>query len=1287
MIIIYKMNNKNEELFNRILNNNRNKRDLGINLKEKKKKNLRQKVDFIKTKNTLILNIEGEKPLIIYKKSPLKKRKLEIQKNNYMSDGGIQKKNKRFFNMITNYSSKKETKNQIIKENNSSKNLKNKRYKSFSFTNKKIKKKKNNFFENEIKESNLIKNKSKGDFKYNLFLKKQKINSEKKELFKQKINININQHLETIKSKKNNTKNNLINNLINASQNYEQLTKNQIQKFFFMGKKLQYLQANNIDLSKSESNLEILKENDEEKNVDKNQKKNENKIIIKRKSDIDKNNSSNKKQKPIIDQFEYIKKINIIHNKSSKKNKSINIFKCYNLIKNENKNLPKSLNINTYKNNNNSLNNEIIGKEEDLFYHKKNKRKKEELKIFTEKRNSKEKKENEEKETIKSKKLYNKFKNLYKLNLENINFMNQQNIRKALNIQSQSNEHYRKRRERNDYYIGIDGSKNDSTFIEPKEYYLTLYQSKQLIINSNIDNNNDDEIKNEYIVNEEKTKKKKYKSGIVKLFIKKLKLFFQKKIFIDFYYMYFRNKYYSHYYLSFKLFIAIIKQYAFQKIYLYYISKRARANKDKNIIYLVEILSLIFKMKVFEKIYKYYQELERNLIKQNLETIIKVIKKAFLEKDFKKLKSHNKIVKKENSEIKEEINEEINEEVNEEINEEVNDEIKDEVNNELNENENFIDNNLNNIYADKLKNIIDEINNTDEDNKTFKNTEIEFDFDDIKNEIESGQIRNDTNINYINIIINNNINNALNKYDIPDEKNTNNEKFLDYEQEEKNEKDNLINNNISENKKNLKEFDELIGEIKQMKSYSECSGLVNESKGSKENNSNNEKNSPKTKSNKVNKNVNISLKKEIKVINIIKEKGNKKEEIKLNNSEENSLKLKNLIKEYNFDNYIDNITEEIIKYICKTEITDKAKLLPNKSNNNEINTISLKQNQNTSSIKNNKNNDFRYKDLSSLGIEHEIINDSKFSLDKSLIFSSSTYSIFNKTTFEKKKELNENFFFDKILPKLIKTIKGILINKYFLIFNYISAPININIKDILTSLNELNTDSIINIYKKELIKDNFDDIIQKKIILNKLNTITNEIRNKFFMESELIYDKILNKCIIDFIIELIKKEKLLYNMNENHLLSYGQKYIMKNEHNIVLSNNKKFANYICKSLLILLKTKLGKKPYELNLIDEDKIKEENEITLNNEIKKEILDNEREDNNNLKIEEVKIEFKIAENIFDILLKETAQILENIQYSRKLLNNNYNENYSKNDDIFNDDKNNDYYGDFEDDIINY
>ena len=1264
------MNNKNEELFNRMLKNQINKRHLGNNLKGKKKNNLRQEVDFKKILNTLILNIEGEKPLIIYKKSPMKIKKLEIKTNNYMSDGGINKKNKRFFNLIANYSCKKETKNKIMKENDSSPGLKKPKYKSFSFSNQKSKKKKSNFLENEIRESNLMKNKSKGDFKYNLFLKKQRVNSEKKEIFKKNI---INQNLESFKTEKIHNKNNLINILLNTTQNKEKLTKNQIQKFFFIGKKLQYLQANNIDISKSESNLEKPQEKEEVKNINKNQ--NKNKTIIKTKSDLNKNNIPNKKQKPIIDQFEYIKKINIIHNKSSKMDKSINIFKYYNLIKNKSKNIPKTLNINIYKNNNYSLYDETSSNNEDLFSRKKNKRKKEELKIFTKKRNSQEKKEKEENETEKSKKLYKKFKNLYKLNLENINFINRQINRRTLNVKSQSNEEFRKRREKNSYYIGIDGEKNDSTLIEPKEYYLTLYQSKQLIINSNNDNKDDN--KNEHFIKPEKINKKKHKMGNIKLFLKKLKNIFQRKTFAELYYMYFRNKYYNHYYLSFKLFIAIIKQYAFQKIYLYYISRKKSANKDKHIIYLVEMLSLIFKMKVFEKIYKYYQLSTKNMIKENFKIIIKVIKKAFWQDILKKIKSYNKTSKQDNNEIKEEINEEINEDINEEINEEVND--------ELNENENIINNNFNNIYADELKNVFDKINNTDDKNKKFKDTDREFDYGDIKKEIERNQEYNDNNINYINIIINNNINNVLNENDISDEKDKNKGKIFVSGKEEKNEKDNLIiNNNNSQNKKKLKGFDDLVGEIKQMKSYSECSGLINESKSSKENNTNNEKDSTTLKLNKVNKNVNISLKKEVKVINIIKEKGNRKEELKREDSEKYSVKFKALIKDYN---YIDEITEEIIKYICDTEITHKNKLLPNKSKINEFNNYSLKQNQNSSSFENNPINDYRYKDLSSLGIDHKIINDSQLSLDKSLVFSSSIYSIFNKTIYEKKKDLSENFFFEKILPKIIKITKEILIEKHSMIFNYISTPNKKNIKDILLSLNEPNRDSITKIHKEELIKDNFDDIIQKKIILNKFNKVTNEIRNIHCMGSDIIYDRILNECIIDLVIELIKKEKFCFNMKENHLLACDKKNTIQTEHNIILSDKKKFANYICKSLLYLLRIKIGKKTDELSLINEDKIKEENEIKLNNEIKKELLDEDLENNDNLRIEEIKIKFKLSDNIFDILLKETVGILENVQYSRKLLNNNYNQNLFENEDIFKRDKENDYYGDLEDDLINY
>ena len=1264
------MNDKNEYLFNRMRKNKINKRQLGINYFEKKKNNLGQEVDFKRTMNTLILNIDGEKPLIIYKKSPLKVKKSEIKTNNYMSDGGLKKKNKKFFNFISNYSNKKEIKNRKIKEKDDSKSrsLKNKKYKSFSFSNKKTKKKKNNFFENETRETNLIKNKSKGDFKYNLFLKKQKNNSEKKEISKKKII----QNLESINSKKI-RKNNLINNLLNLPTNNQQLSKNQFQKFFFMGKKLEYLKSNNIkiDISKSEANLEKTKEKELFKNMNDNYSQQKNKIITKTKSDLCKNDISNKKQKPIIDQFEYIKKISIIHNKSSKMNKTINIFKYYNLIKNENKNTPQKLNINTYKNNIS----ESTSDDGLLFSHKKNHRKKEELKIFTKKRNSKEKKEKEENETEKTKKLYKKFKNLYKLNLENINFMNQQNIRKTLNIKSQSNEEFRNRRVKNNYYIGIEGTKNDSTFIEPKEYYLTLYQSKQLI-NSNIENTDGSNDKNDNNMNMEKPKKKKNKSGIIKLFVKKMKTIFKRKIFSKLYYFYFRNKYYNHYFLSFKFFIAIIKQYAFKKIYLYYISMKKRANKDKNVVYLVEILSLIFKLKVFENIYKYSQQKQKNIINENLEKIIKLIKKTIFKKSFNKIKNHNK----NNNKVE-----------CDEINVEIHEEINDKINDELNENENIVNNNLNNIYTDELKNIIDEINNTDEQNKKFENTDDEFNFNDIQKEIQRNQINNDSNINYINIIINNNINNVINENDISDEKDTNQGKFWDEDEPEEKkeiEKENLIMNKNSENKKNLKEFEELFGEIKQMKSYSECSGLVNESKNSKENN-NNEKNSIKIKPNKINKNVNISLKKEIKVINIKKEKGNKKEELKPEYNEENSSKLKNFINVYNLENYLDKITEDIIKYICNTEITYKEKLLPRKSNINILNSNSLKPNQNSTSMENNENKDYQYKELNSFGIVHNNNNNSNLSLDKSLIFSSSTYSIFNKTILEKKKELNENFFFEKILPKLIKIIKEELIQKYALIFSYISSPAKINVKEILVSLNEPNRDNIIKIYKNEIFKDNFDEIIQKKIILNKFNKITNEIRNKYNLEKEIIHDRILNECIIDFLIEIIKKEKLIHNIKENHLLPFEQQNIILNQHNISLYSKKNFANYICKSLLSLLETKIGQKSDTLILLNEDKIKEENEIKINNEIKKELLDNDREDNNNLKMEEINIKFKLAENIFDILLKETVSILENIQYSRKLLNNNYNENNFQNDDVFCEDKehDNDYYGDFDDDIINY
>ena len=1271
------MKNKNEDLFNSLFNRRKNKTSLRISLTENKKNNFGKDENFKKSINSLILNINGEKPLIVYKKSPSKIRTTEIKHNNYLSDGGIKKKNKKYFNLIANYSCKKESKNIILKENkNSSQNIKPKKYKSFSFSNKKIQKRKSIFSEKEKHLKN--KNKSKGEIKYNLLLNNKNNNPVEKEISDNKSNKKISK----VKTQQIIKKDNLLNNLIKVKKNKSFTNKNEFQKLLFLGKKLEYLQSHNIEISKTESNIEKEEENKNIEKTYKNPKSKIKNITIMKCENNNQSNKINKKQKPIVDQFEYIKKINTIHSQASNTSKTINIFKYYNLTKNENKNPPKSLNINTYKNNNKEKkkNDKIV--DGYLFTNKKNYRKKEELNIFTKKKNSKEKKRKEKNETEKTKKIYKKFKNLYKLCLENLNFINQQKNRKTLNIKGQNIDQIRKRRVRNNYYVGFDKTKNDSTFIEPKEYFLTLYQSKQLITNLN----NEFEITNYNIHKKKEIKPNKNinNNKDVKNFIKILKNIFQKKTLVDLYFMYFKKKYYHHYFLSFKFFIAIMKQYAFKKIYYNNISEKKE--KIKKVIYLVEILSLILKIKVFENIYLYSQQKEIKTIKENLEKIVKIARKVILYYFFTKIKNF-KINKSDNIDKKYEINEVINDEINKDINEEINDEI----NNELNENENIINNNLDNIYTEGLKNMIDEINNTDEENSKFK--KINYDFKNNEIEIPLEDIPKKTKINYFNIIINNNINNVLNdikKNNISDEKEINSGKFWEYQIDDKKEKENFKINIINENKKNIKEFDELFGEIRQMKSFSECSGLNNESKSSKDN-TNNEKNKIKENKNKTNKEINISLKKDIKVLNIIrdKEKPKVKEDIKIEDNQRNMNIFKEIIKGNNIDNFVETITENIIKMICDTEITYKDKLLPIKQNNNIFNTDSLKVNQNSSSISMNniqKNDDIISKDLNSLGIENKIINNSNTSLDKSLIFSSSIYSIFNKTISEQRKELNENFFFENVFPKLIKIIKEELINKHKKIFNFIVTPVKIDIKDIIVSINMNNENDIIQNYKEELFKENLDEIINKKDLLNHFNQVNNEIRKKYFLENEFFYDKILNYCLIDFLIETIKKERLLYNLENNNFFLFVQNIQIESPHNILLNDKNKFANYLCKSMISLLLTKLGSKQNELYFINENKIKQENEIKLNNEIKKEIIERDKENINDLKIEEMKIKFEIADDIFNLLLKETVEILENVQNNRKNFDNKYNKSIYKIEDNL-DDKYNNYYGDDEDDIINY
>ena len=86
------MNKKNEDIFNSLFKKRNNKSPIDIKLFKNRKKNFGSDIKFKRSINSLILNINGEKPLILYKKSPTKIKKFELRHNNYMTDGGILKK-------------------------------------------------------------------------------------------------------------------------------------------------------------------------------------------------------------------------------------------------------------------------------------------------------------------------------------------------------------------------------------------------------------------------------------------------------------------------------------------------------------------------------------------------------------------------------------------------------------------------------------------------------------------------------------------------------------------------------------------------------------------------------------------------------------------------------------------------------------------------------------------------------------------------------------------------------------------------------------------------------------------------------------------------------------------------------------------------------------------------------------------------------------------------------------------------------------------------------------------
>jgi len=199
----------------------------------------------------------------------------------------------------------------------------------------------------------------------------------------------------------------------------------------------------------------------------------------------------------------------------------------------------------------------------------------------------------------------------------------------------------------------------------------------------------------------------------------------------------------------------------------------------------------------------------------------------------------------------------------------------------------------------------------------------------------------------------------------------------------------------------------------------------------------------------------------------------------------------------------------------------------------------------------------------------------------------------------------------------------------------------------MTSLALQDTDMMKDNYKCPVKEESIESIIDKDKLLKKFSVINKNIRNKDNVTSDNFYDNMLNDCIIDTTIELMYRERL-YGKNGDPFKWSSRTHELRFKY--TENDPKKFADYICKSLLKILHNRIGLISDNYDYMSPEQINLEKDRRLLLVIKKEFNDNEYQWNN-LELEETQLKVEATESILDQLYNEIIEILEHIQFNRK------------------------------------
>ena len=490
--------------------------------------------------------------------------------------------------------------------------------------------------------------------------------------------------------------------------------------------------------------------------------------------------------------------------------------------------------------------------------------------------------------------------------------------------------------------------------------------------------------------------------------------------------------------------------------------------------------------------------------------------------------------------------------------------------------------------------------------------------------------------------IDTNSNSEIKKSNIQNIKINNIQKKIDYEEEEKN----AIEIHIEENKEiseidpeNPKKMIKILKNYKIIEKPEKLENLITEEEKTKT-----EEDIPKPLEMKK---IKIPL---IKIINDSNESStenkNSKEEIKPKQKIGNIFDIPTAS--------IDNLVTEILNNIIFSEINNpKIKLLPNKKYKFEKFIIKSPLNNNNSSQSNNSlanscnsAGNIRDSNHSRSSLNQISLHEDLFSLNDSLNSNYSVYSVFNKTIKEKKKEHSMNLYFNKICPKLISYLHQEIIKKYPKIFSNISLEKKNDSEKLMISLVLQDAQMLRNNYRKITYKESLEKILDKKEILKNFSAINKKIRQDDNITTDNYYDNMLNECILETALELIEKERY-YGETGNPLKWSCRTRDIKFKYE--KNDAKKFADFICKNILIIIHNRIGLISDNYSYLNQDEINYEREKRLLDVIKLDLNKSEYQWKN-LEMEETQLKVESAEIILDQLYNEVIEILEHIQYNR-------------------------------------